>query len=145
MENYNPEYIRTEAKGMHLTKSKMPTNKSIFDSSTATEMAKKPCINFKCINISLEIYDLNQSARQEMQKSSIKLLPYGGFVKSHGSWLNRAFMFAQPALQPFVKLLLQKQERHIYFPGTTNRRVSFTNNNTIIFIFIFIYIYIYFF
>lgn len=83
-----------------------------------------------CINISLEPCDLNQSARQEMQNSSIQLLPCGGFVKQ--LW-SRAFMYVQPALKPSVKLLLQKQERHIYFPCKSKvRRVSFRNNNTII-------------
>lgn len=91
-----------------------------------------------CINIPLEPNGLNQSARQEMQKSSMKLLPCAGYVKQ--PW-SRAFLYAQPALKPSVKLLLQKQKRHIYFPCKIKvRRVSFTNNNTII-----LYIYLFFF
>lgn len=48
-----------------------------------------------CINSSSEPYDLNQSARQEMQKSSIRLLIFDGFVKQPWSGL--------PALQSFVQ------------------------------------------
>lgn len=96
---------------------------------------KRPVWTSVCTNISLVPCDLNQSARQEMQKSSIQLLPCGGFVEQ--PW-SRAFLYAQPALQPCVKLLLQQQEKHIYFPCKTKvRRVSFTNNTIIFYIYTF--------
>lgn len=89
-----------------------------------------------CVNISSEPYHLNQSARQEMQKSSIKLLMSDGFVKQ--PWSKTFIYTCQDSLlcSLLSKLLQRKQEIHIYFPSNTEvRRVSFTKNNTIDFVY----------